>query len=201
MADEPQSVGDVLDKLKELSDEGNVEIGHLLQAFGSRAYGPFLVIVPLVDISPVGGIPGLPTAMALVVFFIAVQMVLGRKHLWLPGFVTRRKLPADKVRKVSEKTRGLARFLDRWFHGRLPRLTSGPFVRIAGLAVMLLTLAVPPLELLPFATTAPMVAILAFGLALLVRDGVLMIIAFILAAAAAAIGVGLMGSSGGGKSS
>jgi hypothetical protein len=197
MADEPHSVNDVLDKLRELADEGDVEIGHATEAFGSRAYGPFLVIVPLIDISPVGGIPGLPTAMAVIVFFIAAQMVLGREKMWLPGFVAHRKLPADKVRKVADKTRGVARFLDRWFHGRLPRLTGGPFVRLAGLAVMLLTLAVPPLELLPFATTAPMAAILAFGLALLVRDGVLMLIAYALAAAAAAIGFGLWSSKGG----
>lgn len=197
MPDEPHSVGDVLDKLRELADEGDVQIGHATEAFGSRSYGPFLVIVPLIDISPVGGIPGLPTAMALVVFLIAIQIVLGRKHLWLPGFIAKRTVSADKVRKVADKTRGVANFLDRWFHGRLPALTQGPFVRAAGVAIILMTFAVPPLELLPFATTAPMVAILAFGLALMVRDGVLMIIATVLAAGAVAVGFGLWGSGGG----
>ena len=198
MADEPHSVGDVLDTLRELANGGDVEIGHATEAFGSRSYGPFLIIVPLIDISPVGGIPGLPTAMAIIVFLVAIQIVLGRKHLWLPGFVARRKVSADKVRKVADKTRGVARFLDRWFHGRLPKLTQGPFVRAAGVMVILMTFAVPPLELLPFATTAPMVAILAFGLALMVRDGLLMIVATALAAGAVAIGFGLWGSGGGG---
>lgn len=199
MTDEPHSVGDVLDKLKELADEGDVEIGHATEAFGSRSYGPFLIVIPLIDISPVGGIPGLPTAMALIIFLIAAQIALGREHLWLPGFIARRTVSADKVRTVADKSRGFARFLDRWFHGRLPKLTQGPFVRIAGVLVMLLCFAVPPLELLPFATTAPMVAILAFGLALMVRDGVLMIAAFVLSGAAVAIGAGLWSGRGGGS--
>jgi hypothetical protein len=42
----------------------------------------------------------------------------------------------------------------------------------------------PPLELLPFASTAPMAAIATFGLALLVRDGVLMLVATCLSVAA-----------------
>lgn len=197
MADEPHSVGDVLDKFHELADQGDVEVGPMTEAFGSRSYGPFLIIPPLIDISPVGGIPGLPTVLGAIIFLVAAQIALGRKHLWLPGFIARRKIPADKARKVADKSRRLARFLDRWFHGRLPALTGGPFVRIAGVLIMLLTLTVPPLELLPFATTAPMAAILAFGLALLVRDGVLMIAALALSALAVAVGIGLWSSSGG----
>lgn len=69
-------------------------------------------------------------------------------------------------------------------------------MKLAAACCIILALTVPPLELLPFATTVPMVAIAAFGLALLVRDGLLMIIAMLLAAAALALGVGLLGGVG-----
>lgn len=201
MAEEPHSVGDVLDKLRELADESEdgdgVQLGHAVEAFGSRGYGPFLVVTPLVEISPLGGVPGVPTTLAVIIFLIAIQIVIGREHLWLPGFLAKRTVSADKVRKVADKSEGIARFLDKWFHGRLPKLTQGPFVRIAGALVILLTLTVPPLEILPFATTAPMLAILAFGLALMVRDGALMIAAFLLTGAALAAGVGLWSSRSG----
>ena len=82
--------------------------------------------------------------------------------------------------------------MDRWFHGRLPILTSGPFVRAAAGAIILLALAVPPLELVPLATTAPMAAIAAFGLALVVRDGLLMMAALTVALAAVVIGIGVV---------
>ena len=167
----------------------------------SRSYGPFLLIPALIDISPVGGIPGLPTALGLIIIIVAAQMLFGRKHLWLPGFIERRSISAEKACRSTKKLRGLAKWLDRWFHGRLPYFTKGPFVRGAAIFCILLALTVPPLELLPFATTAPMAAIAAFGLALLVRDGLLMIIATALALAAVGIGIGLFGSKvlGGGR--
>lgn len=191
---EPHSVDDILDSVEQLAGKGDrVAVGDVIEALGSRGFGPFLVIIPLIDISPVGGIPGLPTAMALIVVLVAVQMALGRQHLWLPGFVRRRSLSSDRARKAVTKTRGIARFMDRWFHGRLPALTGGGFVRVAAIGVIALACCVPPLELLPFATTAPMLAIAAFGLAITVRDGVLMIAAMVLAVGAVALGAGLLG--------
>ena len=47
MPNEPHSVGDVLDKLHELADQVDVGVGHMTEAFGSRSYGPFLIIPPL----------------------------------------------------------------------------------------------------------------------------------------------------------
>lgn len=193
MADDPHSVSDILDRIAALADkEDEVAVGDVVEALGNRGFGPFLVVIPLIDISPIGSIPGLPTALAVVIVLIAGQMALGREHLWLPGFVERRAIAADKVKKATKKVRGLARFLDRWFHGRLPALTKGPFVRAAAIGCIVMALCVPPLELLPLATTAPMLAIAAFGLALTVRDGALMIAACVIAAAAVAIGTGLL---------
>jgi hypothetical protein len=198
MPDDPKSVGDILDRIEELAkDDRDVSLGHVAEALGSRGFGPFLLIPALIDISPVGGIPGLPTLLGAIIALTAAQLLLGRKHLWLPDFLGRRSLSSEKTCKTIAKLRGLARFLDRWFHGRLPKFTQGPFVRVAAAICILLALTVPPLELLPFATTAPMAAIAAFGLALLVRDGLLMLIATALAAAAVAAGVGLLAAGGG----
>jgi hypothetical protein len=195
MADEPHSVGDILDRLDELADDKDeVSLGQTIEALGSRSYAPFLVILPLIDISPVGSIPGLPTLLALVIVLTAGQLLFGRTHMWLPGFLANRSLKSEKVAKAVNKLRPVAKRMDKWFHGRLPALTQGPMVRVAAAAIIVLTLAVPPLELLPMATTAPMAAIAAFGMALLVKDGLLMIVAFVAAAGAIAAAVGLWGS-------
>lgn len=194
---DPHSVGEVLDRLQQLGEqagEDKARLGDMLEALGQRAYGPFFIIFPMIDISPVGGIPGLPTAMAAVMILLAVQLVFGREHMWLPGFLANRGLKGEKLVKVADKTRPIAKRMDNWFHGRLPALTKGPMVKVAGVAVILLCLTVPPLELLPFASTAPMAAIMAFGIALLVRDGVLMMVACALSVGAVALGAGLFAS-------
>jgi hypothetical protein len=200
MGDDPKSVGDILDRLHEVGEKNDrVTIGDMTEAFGSRSYGPFLLVPALIEESPLGAIPGVPTAIALVIALFAVQMLFGARQMWLPGLVKRRSLSAEKVEKASDKLRPLARFTDRWFHGRLPWMTQGPAVQVAAVAVLALCATVPPLELLPFASTAPMLAIAAFGLALLVRDGVLMIVASVLALGAVGIGLGWL--AGGSKSS
>jgi hypothetical protein len=192
------SVGALLDEVRGLAEQQDrVAIGDVVGALGSRSFAPFLVLVPLIDISPIGGIPGLPTAMAATVILVAAQILFGRTHLWLPSAVERRSVSAPKLCRAADKARPVAERLDRWFHGRLPRFTQGPWVKAAAGAVILLACAVPPLELLPFATTAPMLAILLFGIALLVRDGLLMIVACLATVGVFALGVSLMLSGAG----
>ncbi len=75
-------------------------------------------------------------------------------------------------------------------------MTEGVWVRIAAGCAIVLALTGLPLELLPFASTAPMAAIAAFGLAMLVREGALMVAAFFAAGIALAIGIGFVGKIG-----
>ena len=187
---------DILDRLRDLAqDEDDVPIGDVIEAMGARSFGPFIMLPALIELSPLGAIPGIPTFLALTIALTAAQMLLGRDHLWLPGFIENRSASSQRVLKATDKLRPIAEWMDRWFHGRMTRFASGPFPRIAAGCVIALTLTVPPLEFIPFASSAPMLAIAAFGLALIVRDGLLMLIAGGLTVAA--IVVGTMLASGG----
>lgn len=194
---EVHSVCDILDTLRNLAGEKDtVSVGDVLDAIGDRSYGPALMLPAMIEISPVGGIPGVPTFLAAIVALVAAQLLFGKEHLWLPGFIKRRSIFDQKLHKAADKLNGLARRLDKWFHGRMPHFVKGVWPRVAAGVVILLCLTVPPLELVPFASTAPMAAIIAFGLALLVRDGLLMLIALGAGIASIAVGAGLAGSSG-----
>lgn len=178
----PESLGEILDCFEELAGEGErVKISDMVDAVGTRSYGPFLVVPAVVELSPLGGVPGVPTALAAIVILFAAQMLWGRRRLWIPQWIARRGLSAGRLTKMVKAMRPMAERLDRWFHGRLRVLTSGMGLRVAAVACIGLALTVPPLELFPFASSAPMGAILLIGLALLVRDGVLMIAASVLA--------------------
>ena len=175
------SLGGVLDQLAELAgDKDEVSVGDVHEAFGQRSYGPFLLIPALIEMSPIGGVPGLPSVIALLIGIIAVQMLIGRRELWLPGFLRRRSVRGERLEKAVEKMRPLARWTDRLFHGRLTFLTRGPWLRVIAVLCILLVLTVPGLELIPFASTFPMAAIAMFGLALLVGDGLLVLLGLLI---------------------
>ena len=189
----PDSLGEILDRFEELArQEPRVAVADMVDAVGTRSYGPFLIVPALIELSPVGGVPGVPTALAALVALFAVQMLLGRRRLWIPQWVARRGLGAPRLTRLVAAVRPLAQRMDRWFHGRLRALTSGVGMRVAALVCIALALLVPPLELFPFASSAPMGAIALIGLALLVRDGALMVLASLLAGGAVWLVVALV---------
>jgi len=163
------------DKESSPENTGKVRVGDMVGAFGTRSYGPFLIVPALLEISPIGAVPGVPTVLATMVVLFAAQMLFGAKRLWVPGFVERAGFSARRLERGVQKLRPLACRIDRWFHGRLRRLTTGPFMRVAAAGCIALAITVPLLEVVPFASSVPMAAIALFGLALLVGDGLLML--------------------------
>lgn len=202
MAEAPKDVCGILERLTEVGDQNDkVSIEDIVGAFGSRSYGPVLLVPALIGVSPVGGIPVVPTILALTLFLIAVQLVFGKDHLWLPGVLKNRSVEGEKLANAAEDMEGVGKWMDKLFRGRLKIFTGPTAGRIAAGIIALLCMSVPPLEFLPFAVVLPMAVIAAFGIALTVRDGVLMLIAFLGSGVAFYILVTqvLLGSSGGGS--
>ncbi|PWE33484.1 hypothetical protein DDZ14_04610 [Maritimibacter sp. 55A14] len=180
-------IGDILDCLERRARPGGtLSIDQVLGIFGRRTYGPFLAFPALLAISPLGGIPGVPTGLALVTLLFSLQILAGRRHFWVPDLLRVRRLGADRLRGAVQALRPAARWMDRYLGQRLTALTGRGWSRIAAGLCALLALLVPPLEIIPFAATAPMGAIALLGLAVLMRDGVVMIVALVASIAALA---------------
>lgn len=199
---DPHSIGEVLDGLDELArDEDEVRFADVLHKFGARSFAPVMLVLALLEETPIGAVPGVPTFVAFCIALIAVQLLAGRRHIWVPEWVGRRSVSSDKLMKATDKLDGIAEKLDRISKGRLTALTRGPALRVAAASIILLCLAVPPLEVVPWASSGPMIAIAIISLAILVRDGLAMLIAWVLAAGVAG-GIGYYyftsGQSGGG---
>lgn len=169
--------------------DDRVEVGDLIDALDQRGYGPVLAVLPLIELTPLGGIPGFPTLLALTLAIITVRLLMGYEHVWAPDWIRRRRLKSDRVIDSLEWLKPISLRIDGTLHERLSRLAGPTGRRVAGLVILCLLLMVPPLELVPFATSGPMIAIAIFGLALLYRDGLLMLLGFAGAALAAAAGL------------
>ena len=179
----------VLETAVREADGGKVSVGDLMAHYGTRSFGPIFLLLGLLSVlAPLGGIPGLPAAVGVVILLFSLQMVLGRKQIWLPGFVRDLSIEGRKIEKAEDKAGDQLKFIDRMITSRLRWATSGAAQYIAAALVSVMALIMIPLELVPFAVAVPGTAISMVGLALLARDGALMLLAFALSA----VGLGVL---------
>ena len=182
-ADErPQDLGWLLREIKALARESELSIHNIRETVGERSFGPFLTIPAIIEMSPIGGIPGLPSVIAIVISFIAIQILFGRNHMWLPAWLEKRKIGGPKLERVIEKIEPASQWIDKLVRPRIAWATKPPFLQ--GLAALSIALCatVPPLEFIPFASTLPMAAVALIGLSLTARDGLLACLALLLSA-------------------
>ncbi|WP_375257571.1 exopolysaccharide biosynthesis protein [Citreimonas sp.] len=199
MKQQQGALTDIVDELEQASrNEDKVQVGHLIDALDHRGYGPALAVLPLIELTPIGGIPGFPTLLALALASIVIRLLMGYEHFWAPQWVRRRHLDSDKVMTSLEWLKPVSLRIDAKLHERVKRFAGPTGRRAACIVILLLLLTVPPLELIPFATSGPMIVIAIFGLGLLYRDGLLMLLGF--AGAAIAIAGGAWGLLAGGGS-
>ena len=171
------------------SNGSQVSVEEIMDAVGRRSFGPLLLLAGLLGMTPVAAVPTAPTMLALITLLVAGQLLFGRKSFWLPGPLLRLSVKAGKVTKAARLAKTPAGIVDRLIRPRLTVLTSPVADRVVAGVCVLIALCVPPLELLPFAAFIPSFAIFVFGLGLIARDGLLILIAMIVSAGA----LGLLG--------
>lgn len=180
-----KSIADVVDGVEDIAErEDEFGVGDLVAEFGSRSFAPFMLILALIGITPVGTIPTVPTFIAVSIALVAGQQAFGRSAIWLPGFVSDRSVNSDRLAGGKGKLRKVADMLDRIAQKRLTILASGPALRVVAGLIVALCCFVPVLELVPFAAAGPFLAIALLSLAMLVRDGLVMLVGGALAFAA-----------------
>ncbi|WP_279633049.1 exopolysaccharide biosynthesis protein [Marilutibacter alkalisoli] len=159
--------------------DSRIEVSDMLGAVGQRSFGPMLLVPGLTVLSPLSAVPGLPTAMAIIVALVATQLLLQRRCFWLPGWVLRRSIDTRILLKALRALRPVARVADRMTRPRLQILagTDGITGYPVALLCLLIALTMPPLELIPFANSLAGAALTIFGLALITRDGLLVLLA------------------------
>ncbi|MDH2326656.1 exopolysaccharide biosynthesis protein [Cereibacter sp. SYSU M97828] len=177
-------LADLMERIARLGDDADeVSIADVKKEIGERSFGPALAIPAIVEISPIGGIPGLPTLIALLVAIIAAQILFDRDHLWLPGFLENRRVKGARLAKGMRALRKPANWIDALLEPRMRWVTKDPTLRVIAALVILLCCTVPPLELIPFASSIPMGAVALIGLGLMARDGLAMLVAAVLSSA------------------
>jgi hypothetical protein len=177
---EPESVVELLDLTARAADgQDRVSVKRILEILGRCSFGSVVLIAGLITVSPVIGIPGLPTVIGLLLVLIALQLLLKRDHPWLPGWILRRSIRKNRFCWAIRWLQPVARFLDRFTKRRLILFTSDTSQYPIGIACILLGGAMPFLEIIPFSSNAIGIPLSALGLSLVARDGLFALLAFL----------------------
>ncbi len=161
--------------------QDSVSLGAILDSVGRRSFAPFLLIAGLVTLAPlIGDIPGVPTLMAALVIFSSVQLLVGRDYIWLPGWLLERRVSRARFVKATEWMKRPARWIDYLLKQRLVRLTQPPAHLPVALTCLLIALAMPPMEVVPFTANGAGLTLTLFALALLAKDGLMALLGYAL---------------------
>ena len=167
-----------LDRLDQAASGERVDVEDMMEAVGRSSFGALLLLGGLVTLSPLDIIPGIPTLIALVVLIVCVQLLAGRRHFWLPAWLLRRSVTTRRFRRALTWLRRPARFADRLVRPRLSALTTDAAVKMIAVGCIVVALAMPVMEVVPFSANLAGIALTAFGLAVIAHDGLLALIAF-----------------------
>ena len=180
----------LVDRLDTAATGERVDVECMMQAVGRSSFGALLLLGGLVTLSPLDIIPGIPTLIALAVLIVCVQLLSGRRHFWLPAWVLKRSIATQRFRRAMKWLHKPARFGDRLVRPRLTALTTDAAIKVMALGCIVVALAMPVMEVVPFSANLAGVALTAFGLAVIAHDGLLALVAF----AATAAGVVVIAS-------
>lgn len=184
----PLPLSERLRQIAEQSGPERISLSELSQQLHSRVWGGLLVILAAINVIPLP--PGTNTVLAIPLVLVSAQMALGRASPWFPGRIDRRGITKDELQQLIAKMGPIEARVERIFRPRLGRLTAPAATRAIGLTCMALSV-IAGLPILMI-HNAPAVAILLFGLALIYRDGVLVILGAIAAVLAVAFDAALV---------
>lgn len=173
-----QNLEQLLDHMVQLAEgEAEVSLGMVVESIGNRAFGPLLMLIGLILVSPFSGVPGMAVTMAIFVALMASQLLMGRRRFWLPGWLLNRSVKRDRLLGAVRRLRPLARRVDRLLRPRLTTLVDNGATYVIAALCLLIALGMPMMEMVPFSASAAGVALGAFGLSLVVQDGLLVLLA------------------------
>ncbi|MGR3760254.1 exopolysaccharide biosynthesis protein [Roseobacteraceae bacterium NS-SX3] len=172
---------------------GSLTVAELTEELGQRSMSAMLIIPALAVVSPLSGVPLFSSACGAMICLVSAQMLLGRPHLWLPGWLGRRRIGARRGRKAIAAIRRFAQWLDRRSAQRLNWLVQQPFLTVIRLICMICGALMPFLELVPFSSSIMGAAVSLLAVAMLAGDGLIALLTLTgLGAGAAALAAALI---------
>lgn len=168
--------------MKAVSGESEkVSVAQILDALDSRSFGLAVLLFALPSVVPMP--PGVPTVVGIILLIVAIQMVIGREDLWLPGILSKRSFDRQSLVKAFEGLAPRLAVIERVMKPRLLFMTGRVGSVFIGVIVLIMAI-VLILPLPPGGNFPPAAACAVLGLGLAQRDGVMVLLGLVVSVVA-----------------
>ncbi|WP_137157315.1 exopolysaccharide biosynthesis protein [Rhizobium sp. FKL33] len=152
--------------------DGSLSLHEVVGAMGRTSIAFTILILSLPPLCPIPGPFGV--VFGTVLALVSLQIMAGARHIWLPGFLGRRRISAGVLDVTFRYTAPIMARVERLLkRDRMKGLTGRGVQRMLGLPVFLLAVAVAlPI---PFGNFLPVLALMVIATALIQRDGLAVI--------------------------
>lgn len=168
------------------SIEGDtLSLGELVDRFNRRGFGFLLLFLSLPAFIPIPGIAGITGPLIAI---LGLQMLVGLRHPWVPGFARRKTVAKSSIENFTRRMARPLKVMERFCKPRLLWLFDNAGNRATGLMLALygFLLSLP----IPFTNYIFGLILLAMAIALIERDGMLLVSSwFVIGPLILAIGV------------
>jgi hypothetical protein len=170
--DRGRPASDLLEDLLEAFPGDSVSVGELIDRLDSRAHGMLLLVLALPMCVP--NVPGISTIFGVLMLAPALQMTFGSRRLLVPNRVRQWRVDCGALRNTFRLAIPALRRVEYLIKPRWSRLTRFPATILVGVQTLLMALVL--ILPIPFANWPPGMTVAITSLALLQRDGVLMLL-------------------------
>jgi hypothetical protein len=149
-----------------------LSLSELSARLRDRTWGGLLLIFAAINLLPL--LPGATAITGIPLLVIAAQLAAGRSQPWFPRKLDQRGISAVHLARIAAKIAPWEERVERVLKPRLCGLTNHQGARVIGLVSFLLSVIIwlP----IPFGNHVPALSITLFALALIYRDGMLVIL-------------------------
>ncbi|HLF12930.1 MAG TPA: exopolysaccharide biosynthesis protein [Gammaproteobacteria bacterium] len=179
----PARTSEVLHELA-YGDGVRITFKDILLGLRHRVFGFTMLVFALPCVLPMP--PGIPTVCGIVLALIALNLIMGRRRLWLPRAIAEKSIAREDLRRIVDRALPHLQRLERVCRPRLAIVTEPVGKVFIGLVVLVLgVLLILPIPFLGNIPPAAATAVIAIGVS--ERDGVVVLIGLLGAVVAIAV--------------
>lgn len=171
----PDSLAQSLEQILHTSESEGPSVGHIIQEIGEKGFGLIFLILSLPSALPVPA-PGYSTPFGIMIALLALQMLIGRKQIWLPQRLRSVRLKPSLARSMLGAINRFLHYVERFIRPRQRWIRSR--LGQSSLALVIIIMAALMILPIPLTNTLPAMVIFLIGVGLCEEDGLLTIAAF-----------------------